>query len=161
MLVQLQTAVPSAPNHRDTITMDGSSMTLNLDKYRARFNDFRAIEEEREKMLKDLLSKYEELQLKYRLQRDDFDNEVEARRNWQARAQNALRSAVSQPGISFHSYNRISSYLSQIPRDARPPPNIDRPPSLWFPSVPLIVAQTSQGTQAHTVSRTPALLSSQ
>ena len=77
--------------------MDNSAMTLNLENYRTRLNGWRIIEKERNEMFNDLLSKYEELRTRLRVKNDDYENEVDARRNWQAKAQNALRAAVSRP----------------------------------------------------------------
>jgi len=73
--------------------MRGSSNSIA--QYRERFQEFGTLEAQRNELLADLLNQYEELQFKYQQQRDDFDNEREARRNWQIKAQSMGRLVVS------------------------------------------------------------------
>ena len=75
---------PSAPFGPRHITMaDRSGPTAY---YLAQLQAFRRADKDRDDMVADLVIKYEELMLKYRVSQDDLENEVEARRMWKTKA---------------------------------------------------------------------------
>ncbi|GJC89525.1 hypothetical protein ColLi_12363 [Colletotrichum liriopes] len=64
--------------------MDGSN---NLSQYAQQFEIFRHQDQARERMIGELLTRYEHLQRAYQEKCDDYSNEVESRRWWQTKAQ--------------------------------------------------------------------------
>lgn len=56
--------------------------------YLERLESFRQADKDRETMVTDLVQAFEDLEAKYFKKCDDFDNEIESRRMWQAKARN-------------------------------------------------------------------------
>lgn len=66
-----------------------------LGSYQERLEAFRRSDAERDALVTELITKYEELQARYDEKCGDYENEVESRRTWQNAAKSSEREMIA------------------------------------------------------------------
>lgn len=89
--------------------LSGSS---NLGSYLHRLEVFRRVDYERDAMIAELVQKYNELHVQYEQKCIDYDDAVESRRAWQAKAMQSNRDLGEIRGLTVRSIFLAIPFLS-------------------------------------------------
>lgn len=81
--------------------------------YSDRLESFRQSDAERDALVTEVIRKYEELQLKFNEKCDDYNNEVESRRMWQAKARSHEKALTEHKQASVGDTGNIMYPLSR------------------------------------------------
>lgn len=84
--------------------------------YSERLESFRQSDAERDSLVAEVIRKYEELQLKFSEKCDDYNNEVESRRMWQAKARSHEQALTEHKQASVGDTNKLVNSLSILMR---------------------------------------------